>query len=560
MRQRLLLLFTSVSCAFGLNAQTSLGFDGINDYVNCGNDASLDITGNAITLEAWIYPTSFTTQVWQGNIINKNGAGENGYMIRCGNNGQVNFNIGSNGWNELNTATGVVSLNTWTHVAGTYDGTTMRIYVDGVLEASAPMTANIGHATLNMFMGEDPQWTGRYFPGRIDEAKVWNVARTDVQIAASMSDEVCNADPNLVAYYRFNEGIAGGNNATVTTVIDESGNGNNGTLVNFAKTGANSNWLTGVNLNPGMTSSVTDIDACDTYTWTTNNQTYNSSGLYSHMLTATTGCDSVAYLDLTIYSPNDLTTNQTSCDSYFWPVNGQTYTSTTTDAVLLQTSQGCEYMHTLNVTIKNSFDTTYSLSECAPYTWPVNGQTYSTAGMYTETLTAANGCDSTISLDLAILPDVTATIQQNNDGSLTTQTAEFIQWFDCDNNMAPIPGATGENFTPTDNGNYAVSLNGLNVCGDTSACFTVDYIGLDEQLLEKLSVYPNPTENNVTVNFGGNTIVSVKLIGLDGRVIETYATASKAMQEIILPEAKGTYLLEFTSNNGARTSRQVVRM
>jgi len=233
-------------CASLFAQENSIDFDGTNDYVNCGNNGSLNITGNTITLEAWIYPTSFKAQVWAGNVINKNGAGDNGYMLRVGNGGQVNFNLGTGWWNEINSATGVVTLNNWHHIAGTYDGTTMRLYVDGVQVAAGAENQNIGSASNSLYLGEDPQWTGRNFPGRIEEVRIWNTARTATEVAEDMATRTCAPFPaSLVAYYRFNQGTANANNAGLTTVNDETGT-NNGTLTNSSLNGTSSNWVDGL--------------------------------------------------------------------------------------------------------------------------------------------------------------------------------------------------------------------------------------------------------------------------------------------------------------------------
>lgn len=557
-----MLRYSTVIAFFFFNfmglTQTSLGFDGTNDYVNCGNGPSVNITGTAITLEAWVYPTSFTTNVWQGNIINKNGTGENGYMLRAGNSGQVNFNIGSTGWNELNTATGTIALNTWHHLAATYDGVEMRIYVDGVLEASAAETVPITATTMNLLLGEDPQWVGRYFPGRIDEVRIWNVARSQVDIQAGMNNEICTTDPSLKAYYRFNGGVAGGNNAGQITLADESGNGNNGTLINFANAGATSNWVTGVTLGAGMTSGTTEVDACNTYTWAANGQTYTTSGLYSVPLTASTGCDSISYLDLSIFSPSNLTTNMTACDQYLWGVSGQTYTASGSYPTSQVTSQGCPYMHTLNLTVNPSYDTTYMVEDCAPYYWPVNGQSYSISGTYTETYATSHGCDSTIALNLNLLPQLNASIQQNSDGSLSTQNFEEIQWLDCNNGMAPIAGATNAAFMPTVNGSYAVMVDGFSECADTSECFTVDYLALPELESFQVTLYPNPTSGAVTVDHA-ETIASILVSTMDGKwvTVDWHREGDQIM--IQLPETPAVYLVEFTDLEGRKSRKSVVK-
>ena len=70
----------------------ALDFDGVDDKVDCGNDTSIQITGKYITLEAWIYPTAWKTNAFDGNVINKEYNTSNyGFMLRCGAGGKLNF-------------------------------------------------------------------------------------------------------------------------------------------------------------------------------------------------------------------------------------------------------------------------------------------------------------------------------------------------------------------------------------------------------------------------------------------------------------------------------------
>ena len=80
------------------------------------------------------------------------------------------------------------------------------------------------------------------FAGVIDEIRIWDVARTDCEISCNITTTYTSTQNNLVAFYKFNQGTAGGSNTTVTTLNDSAGT-NNGTLVNFALTGAASNWV-----------------------------------------------------------------------------------------------------------------------------------------------------------------------------------------------------------------------------------------------------------------------------------------------------------------------------
>lgn len=556
---RILLLLVSVIFVGQSLAQTSLNFDGVDDYVNCGNSAVLDITGTAITLEAWIYPTAFQPNIWQGNVINKNDDSQTGYMLRVGGAGQVNFNFGSFGaWNELNSGAGALTLNTWHHIAGTYDGANARVYVDGIEVAAQPYTASIASATEPLYLGEDPFYSGRYFPGSIDEVRIWNTTLSAAEINASMNDELCTTDPNLMAYYRFNDGVAGGNNFGQITLIDESGNGVNGTLTNFATSGVSSNWATGVVLGPGMTNTTVPIDACETYTWAQNGQTYTNSGNYSEMLTGVTGCDSTVTLDLNIVSPNDLTTNQTRCDSYTWSVNGQTYTASTTVTETQTTSQGCPYLHTLNLTINNGFESTEDVDACGSYSWPVNGMSYTVSGLYTEVLTATNGCDSTLLLNLNIIPVLTSDITDNQDGTLSTTASQDLQWYDCDNNVNLV-GETNSTFAPTVNGTYAVIVTDAGAaCPDTSDCITIDYLDLNYSgpYFVPNFVEPNPTNGQITINLPfSSESAFIQIVDAQGKVIQARQVIGTDPVNFEIDAKPGIYFVKAKTENGSFTQR-----
>ena len=142
-------------------------------------------------------------------------------------------------------------------------------------------------------------------------------------------------------------------------------------------------------------STVTETQtACDSYTWPVNGQTYTASGTYTHVI----GC--VTYvLNLTIIPSSTVTDTQTACDSYTWPVNGQTYTASGTYTHVV----GC-VTYVLNLTIIPSSTVTETQTACDSYTWPVNGQTYTASGTYTHVV----GCVTYV-LNLTIIPSSTIT-------------------------------------------------------------------------------------------------------------------------------------------------------
>ena len=149
------------------------------------------------------------------------------------------------------------------------------------------------------------------------------------------------------------------------------------------------------------------ITACDSYTW--NGETYTTSGDYVYTTTATNGCDSIVTLHLTINNTQYAEESVVACDSYTW--NGETYT-TSGDYVYTTAANGCDSIVTLHLTINNSEigETEYA-TICYDETYTWNGQTYSTEGEYSITLSNTLGCDSVATLHLTIMPEALTTTE-----------------------------------------------------------------------------------------------------------------------------------------------------
>ena len=159
-------------------------------------------------------------------------------MIRCGGNGIVNFNIGNGSLHEINTPVNSVQLNQWHHVAATYDGNTMKIYIDGELAVQSSASFTIGNANnSNLLVGDSPGFPGRVFNGKIDEVRIWNIARTQYQIQNTMHtilspEYYSTSDSGLVGYWQLDEGTGQNaedlsfysNNATLGTTINPETN------------------------------------------------------------------------------------------------------------------------------------------------------------------------------------------------------------------------------------------------------------------------------------------------------------------------------------------------
>lgn len=228
---------------FGFNA---INFDGVSDVIS----TTLDMSGlTSFTIEGWVYPTAAAAGT---SFFGQNDAFEFGFSTATSIGAWLGNASGSNNidWTFDNTT---FPLNTWHHVALTADGANMRIYTDGVLRVTVANTASPYGASGFPFTIGGEVWgpaTG-YFPGNMDEVRVWNVARTQPQIQGAMLTELnASSQTGLIGYYTFNQGVAGGTNTLLPIVFDLSGN-TIGTPTTFALTGAVSNYVA---QNPGFAS------------------------------------------------------------------------------------------------------------------------------------------------------------------------------------------------------------------------------------------------------------------------------------------------------------------
>jgi hypothetical protein len=217
---------------------TGLNLDGANDYVSLPVTTPVPTGNSNYTIEAWIKPTAM------GNygIIGWGSYGTNNTVNAL----RLNATGFHNYWwnNDLIVTTGSL-VGAWHHVAATFDGTTRKLYVDGVMLGSDnPGSSHAVPDASNLAIGRTNN--SEYFPGSIDEVRVWNRALCLSEIQNNMNCGLnATGQTGLQALYGFNQGFAGGINSTITTVTDASSYGNHGTLNNFALSGTVSNWMDG---------------------------------------------------------------------------------------------------------------------------------------------------------------------------------------------------------------------------------------------------------------------------------------------------------------------------
>ncbi len=160
----------------------SLTFNSAANLVTVADNAALDLTTGA-TLEAWVYPTT-TDTAWRTILMKENpAAGDLSYAL------EANTPYGgAGGWQVVGTSTRAAEntarlpVNTWTHVAMTYDGANLRFYQGGVLISTIASTGSMTNGNGGLIIGGTSIWPAEFFAGRIDEVRVYNRALTAAEI------------------------------------------------------------------------------------------------------------------------------------------------------------------------------------------------------------------------------------------------------------------------------------------------------------------------------------------------------------------------------------------
>ncbi|MFI7638897.1 LamG-like jellyroll fold domain-containing protein [Nonomuraea sp. NPDC049400] len=229
----------------------ALSFNGSSSWITVQDAASLRLT-TGMTLSAWVNPA--TVANWSSVVAKELSAGGVSYTMYA-----ANGSSAPSGWVQTDpashsTVTGISPLpvNTWSHLALTYDSAALRLFVNGQQIAQTALSGNLYNDGSPLRIGGNKIW-GEYFSGLIDEVRVYNRAQTTDQIQADMNtpvgsttpgpdptptptptptpDPTPNPVPGLVAAYGMEEG-------TGTTVGDSSGQNNTGAATDTS-------WTTG---------------------------------------------------------------------------------------------------------------------------------------------------------------------------------------------------------------------------------------------------------------------------------------------------------------------------
>lgn len=234
--------FSTLANYANIGSGTAIDISGANTWVDVSNNgggakvsaASLGLPDSTLTLEAWFKPREFGK--WRSIIsfLQDNGSFERGFDIETRNGNKFAFALCSDNSSDSSLTymetTNSFTKDKWYHLAATYDGDTMKLYVNGVLEATSttekgPIKYADSWLSIGAYKDDNEEIPVN---GLIDEVRIWKITKTQAQIRAEMCHKLTGNEPGLVHYYTLNDGAG-------TAVTDKLGTAN-GVLKNIDPT------------------------------------------------------------------------------------------------------------------------------------------------------------------------------------------------------------------------------------------------------------------------------------------------------------------------------------
>lgn len=208
------------------NRYNSLNFTGNSStptYVSLGNEITNQFSEtNTITVEAWVN-TSNTAPL---QTVVGNYEGPMQFLLRLEPDMTARMWISNGSFNFVNSTT-VLATDTWYHLAATWDGTNIRMYVNGVLESTSPCGGTFPTILNDVEIGGGLSNDTEYFNGDITGVRIWNTVRTVTEISDNMFQCIGGDESGLVAMYNMVDGTGS------PMLTDESVNGYDGMLMNM---------------------------------------------------------------------------------------------------------------------------------------------------------------------------------------------------------------------------------------------------------------------------------------------------------------------------------------
>ena len=269
---------------------------------------------------------------------------------------------------------------------------------------------------------------------------------------------------------------------------------------------------------------------CGPYYWQANDRTYNKSGVKTYKHYGSDGCPIYDTLDLTVVDRWSSHDTVYSCLPYTWQITGKTYNKSGIKTYKQNTPDGCLLYDTLTLVVDPNRSSHEYVTNCGPYTWDVNGKTYSKSGVKTFKYTTNDGCIHRDTLTLTVGYDQSSHVYVTNCGPYTWDVNGKTY---NKSGTKTYKGTTPEGCISRD----TLTLTVINCDGSNNPDNNAQLSTLNAQL----SLYPNPTTGVVKIDAA--EVERVEVVDLVGRRVALFEN-SRTIDLSNL--ADGTYALRIT--------------
>ena len=312
------------------------------------------------------------------------------------------------------------------------------------------------------------------------------------------------------------------------------------------------------------------VSICQGSSYQLGSQNLTASGIYVDTLSSVQGCDTIYNLILNVVPAvtHNFTASICQGDSFLFA--GQNLMSTGIYVDSLSAVNGCDSIVTLLLNVIPITYTNLSESICQGDSFTFAGQSLAHAGVYADTLQTVNGCDSIISLLLSVEDALDKEITAVGDTLFAVETGATYQWLMCDssnNTFTVLNGETNPYYVTSDSNYYAVAIT-KGSCVDTSSCVSISDIavGISQQELTNRTfrIFPNPTSEYVMIQAemqGKHAKIEVRSInGQLVSIVETTNIDGMLNERVdVSSYSKGIYLIHIKTDKQQFVEKIIVQ-
>ena len=292
---------------------------------------------------------------------------------------------------------------------------------------------------------------------------------------------------------------------------------------------------------PNQLTGTASQSICNGNTFNFNGTLLTGTGVYVDTFTAVSGCDSIVTLNLNVTPAFTASFSASICSGQAYTFGGNSYTITGNYNDTLTASSGCDSIITLHLSVGNMVTAVANAHICGGESYNFGGSALTSPGIYRDTTSTSGGCDSVTTLTLTVTDiDTSATV--NGATCLANQLGATYQWINCANGQ-PVAGAVNRGFTASQNGDYRCVISYGN-CTDSTGCLTVTgIVGIVSPVEYSFSLYPNPNSGAFVLQHNYAGPLQVQIVNAIGQRIREF-TLTKQVSSVDISEfAAGVYEL-----------------